>query len=53
MFPIFVIFSGIIFTAGPGHNEGGFDAIAEKGLKPAIETAIDERELLDYSKLNG
>jgi len=53
MFVKFFIFAAIIGTAGPGHNEGGFEAIAEKGAKPAIEAAISQRKPLDYSKLNG
>ena len=40
----FLIFAGIIFTAGPLHNEGGAEAIKNKGLKPAIKQAIDESD---------
>lgn len=35
----FIIFLGIILTAGPGHNEGGFDAVKAKGLS-AFEDAF-------------
>lgn len=49
----FIIAAGIIFTAGPLHNEGGAEAIQQYGAKASIEKAWDEREPLDYSKLNG
>ena len=52
MFVQFLIMAGIIFTAGPIHNEGGAAAIQDKGLKDAALTAVDERDPLDYSKLN-
>lgn len=44
MLAIFVILGGIIGVFGPGHVEGGFDAIKEKGVKAAIETAVDEAD---------
>ncbi len=49
----FWIFVGIIATAGPGHIEGGFQAIEDKGAKAAIVQAWDEREALDYGSLNN
>lgn len=52
MFVPFFIFAIWIAAIGPGHNEGGFDAIEAKGLKAALEQAWEEREPLDYSKLN-
>lgn len=52
MFVQFLIFAAIIGVAGPGHNEGGFQAIQDKGVKAAFEQAWDEREPLDYSKMN-
>jgi len=48
----FFIAALAIFTAGPLHNEGGAQAIEEKGTKVAIETAVANRQPLDYSKLN-
>lgn len=42
----------MIVVAGPIHNEGGAEAIKEKGVKSAAITALDERQPLDYSKLN-
>ena len=50
MFVKFLIFASIIGVAGPGHNEGGFEAIKQKGAKAAIETAIEEA---DASTLTG
>jgi hypothetical protein len=44
MFVKFLILAGIIFTAGPVHNEGGGDAVQEKGFRPAIKEAIKESE---------
>lgn len=44
MFVKFLIFAAIIGVAGPGHNEGGFEAIKDKGAKAALETAWDERD---------
>lgn len=44
MFVKFLIFACIIGTAGPGHNEGGFEAIKDKGPKDAIVQAWDERK---------
>jgi hypothetical protein len=38
----FLIALGAIVTVGPGHNEGGFEAVKEKGVKPALEQSIDE-----------
>lgn len=52
MLAYFFISSLAIFAAGPLHNEGGAQAIEEKGTKAAIETAVAERQPLDYSKLN-
>lgn len=46
----FLIFTGIILTAGPGHIEGGFAAIEEKGAKAALEATIEEA---DASSLTG
>lgn len=45
----FLIFVGIILTAGPGHNEHGFDAIKAKGFS-AIEDGIKAG---DSSTLHG
>ncbi len=50
MFVPFLIFAGWIFAFGPGHNEGGFDAIEAKGFKPALEQALEEA---DASSLHG
>ena len=46
----FIIFAGIILVAGPGHNEGGFQAIKDKGVKAALSQAWEER---DASVLRG
>lgn len=50
MFVPFVILAGIIAVAGPGHNEGGFQAIKDRGFKAAVVQAIDEA---DASTLHG
>lgn len=50
MFVQFLIILGMIVVAGPGHIEGGFEAIQEKGVKAALEQAWDEK---DSSTLKG
>ncbi len=47
----FVTLLGII-TIGPLSNEGGGNAIRDKGTKVAASAAWEQREALDYSKLN-
>ncbi len=47
----FLIFTGIILTAGPGHNEGGFKAIEDKGVKAAFEQAWEDRQPYDSGSL--
>lgn len=49
----FIIFASAIFIAGPIENEGGRQAIQDKGLKVAAEQAWADRETFDYSKLNN
>lgn len=49
----FIIFAGMILVAGPGHNEGGFKAIEQKGFKPAVEKAWEDREAYDSGTLKG
>ena len=53
MFVQFLIVLGIIATAGPGHNEGGFKAIQDKGAKAAFEQAWDERKPYDSGSLKN
>lgn len=53
MFAPFFIFTCWIVAIGPGHIEGGFKAIDDKGLKPALEQAWKERESYDSSSLKG
>ena len=53
MFLPFLICAGIILTAGPGHLEGGFKAIQDKGAKAAVEQVVKDRVLVDYKKMNG
>lgn len=52
MFVKFLIVSTFIVLAGPIENEGGREAIEEKGFKPAVEQAVKDRQAVDYSKLN-
>lgn len=52
MFVKFLIFSTFLILAGPIENEGGREAINEKGFKEAVSNAWDEKQPLDYSKLN-
>ena len=52
MFAVFLIAVSMISVVGPGHIEGGFDAIAEKGPKAALVQAYEERQPFDYSKMN-
>lgn len=52
MFVQFLIVAAMITVAGPGHNEGGFQAIKDNGVKSAFEKAWDGKQPLDYSKLN-
>lgn len=52
MFVKFLIVATAIFIGGPIENEGGKEAIQAKGLKPALETAIEQGQPVDYSKLN-
>lgn len=41
---IFLILTGIIVVGGPGHNEGGFKALEDKGAKQALSDAWSERD---------
>jgi hypothetical protein len=38
---------------GPGVNEGGFQALADKGVKPAFEAAWEERQPYDSGSLKN
>jgi hypothetical protein len=49
-FPVLALW---ILFAGPGVIEGGADAVAAKGLKPALVAAWDERQPYDSSSLKG
>ena len=49
----FLITVGVIGTFGPGHVEGGFEAIKDKGVKSALENAWDERESYDSGHLKN
>lgn len=51
MFLKFLFFATLI-TAGAVENEGGREAIQEKGFKAAVQDAWDQREPVDYTKLN-
>lgn len=51
MFAKFLIVVLMQLTAGT-HIEGGFDCYAENGAKPCIESAWENREPVDYSKMN-
>jgi len=44
MFVQFLIFSSMIAVAGPAYNEGGIQAIQDKGFKEAVSEAWDQRE---------
>lgn len=44
MFVKFLIIAGFIGVLGPGHNEGGFEAVQEKGPKAAIERAWEQKK---------
>lgn len=48
----FLILSGVILAAGPGLNEGGFQALKEHKLK-AFEQAWDERKPYDSGTLKN
>jgi hypothetical protein len=53
MFVQFLIVVLMIGTVGPGHIEGGFKAVEEKGFKAAAKEAIVQAKPVDYSKLNN
>ena len=44
MFVPFLIWTMVIFTVGPLHNEGGAQAIQDKGIKQATVDAWHERD---------
>ncbi len=45
MFVPFLIFTGIILTAGPCHLEKGCESIQKNGLKATLEKAVENRKL--------
>lgn len=51
----FIIALLAITAAGPLANEGGAQCIENEAttVKECVENAIDNRQPLDYSKLNG
>ena len=50
MFAKFLIHALVILAFGPLSNEGGANAIRDKGIKQAVEQAIEEA---DSSTLRG
>lgn len=42
----------LVMTATGVENEGGREALEEKGLKASLEAVIEQRETVDYTKMN-
>lgn len=53
MFVIPLLATAWILVLGPGTIEKGIPAINEKGAKPALEKALEERKPYDASSLKG
>jgi hypothetical protein len=49
----FIIAFGIILVGGPGHIEGGIEAVEAKGVKPAVEAAVEQRQPYDSGTLKN
>ena len=52
MFVKFFVALMAIFVAGPLHNEGGAEAIQQKGVKEAAKAAYQEAKLENPHKYN-
>lgn len=53
MFVQFLIVATVIIIGGPIENEGGRQAVMEKGFEQSAKQAWRERKPVDYSKLNN